>query len=84
MSIQLAEHMANFAECGNQQRITLKNGQMLQGWVMEINEDALLMSTGFNEKSGQDSWINFEDIDLSRLEFWDIREQHWMTWVMPD
>ncbi|RYY80925.1 MAG: hypothetical protein EOO69_00480 [Moraxellaceae bacterium] len=83
MSIELAEHMANFAESGNQQRIYLQNGSMLQGWIMEINEDALLISTGFNEKSGQDSWVNFAEMDLSRLEFWDIGQQQWLSWQMP-
>lgn len=84
MSIELAEHMANFAESGNQQRIYLKNGDMLQGWIMEINEDALLMSTGFNEKSGQDHWISFAEIDLTRLQYWGVTEQQWLAWVMPE
>lgn len=84
MLIELAEHMANFAESGNQQRLYLINGDMLQGWIMEINEDGLLISTGFNEKSGQDHWVNFADIELTRLQFWDVTEQQWINWVMPD
>ena len=83
MSEASIERLVKFAESGNQQKIII-NGTSYQGWIMEINEEALLMSTGFNEKSGQDNWINFDEIDISRLEFWDIREQHWMTWVMPD
>lgn len=84
MSIELAAQLANFAERGNQQRIYLKNGQMLQGWIMEISEDGLLISSGFNEKSGQDHWLTFAAIDLSRLQFWDVSEQHWMSWAIPE
>ncbi|XID74996.1 hypothetical protein ACF3NA_10955 [Alkanindiges sp. WGS2144] len=80
---QLAEHMVNFAQSGNQQRISLKSGQILQGWIMEITEDALLMSTGFSEKTGQDHWVDFEQLDLARLEYWDTKTQCWMSWSCP-
>jgi len=45
--MDLAEQLAVFAEKGNQQRIHLTDGRTLQGWIMEIREDDLLMSTGF-------------------------------------
>ena len=84
MSIEIAEQLAEFAQRGNQQRIYLKHGQMLQGWIMEINENALMISTGFAEKTGHDQWIDFADIDLTRLEYWDTQAQLWTAWQLPD
>jgi hypothetical protein len=80
MSIERAEQLAEFAEAGNQQRIYLTTGQLLQGWIMEITEDAVLISTGFAEKAGQDHWLSFGDIDFNRLEYWDIQAQQWQAW----
>lgn len=73
----LAEQFIAFAESGNQQRIQLKTGQILQGWIMEINETALQISSGFAEKTGQDSWIEFDSIDLNQLFYWDIKQSLW-------
>ena len=84
MSIEIAEQLAEFAQRGNQQRIYLKNGQMLQGWIMEINENALMISTGFAEKTGKDQWIEFADINLNQLEYWDSQVQMWSKWQLPD
>lgn len=78
----LAEQLIDFAEAGNQQRISLTNGQVLQGWIMEINEQALLISTGFNENSGQDHWVEFNQIDLTQLAYWDTQQQEWQAWTI--
>ena len=78
----LAEQLIDFAEAGNQQRISLTNGQVLQGWIMEINEHALLISTGFNENSGQDHWVEFNQIDLTQLAYWDTQQQEWQAWTI--
>ncbi len=51
MSEALINRLVEFAESGNQQKIVLA-GQSHQGWVMEITEQALLISTGFAEKTG--------------------------------
>ncbi|NLZ87564.1 MAG: hypothetical protein GX912_11350, partial [Gammaproteobacteria bacterium] len=53
MSETFINRLVEFAESGNQQKIVL-NGQSYQGWVMEITEDALLISTGYADKSGKD------------------------------
>ena len=82
MSIEIAEKLADFAERGNQQRIHLNNGESLQGWIMEISDTALLMSTGFAEKTGKDAWIEFADIDLTRLEYWDNQQDGWKSWQL--
>ena len=50
MSEALINRLVEFAESGNQQKIVL-TGQVHQGWVMEITEDALLISTGYSDKS---------------------------------
>ena len=78
----LAEQLIDFAEAGNQQRISLTNGQVLQGWIMEINEQALLISTGFNENSGQDHWVELNQIDLTQLAYWDTQQQEWQAWTI--
>lgn len=62
MSETLINRLVEFAESGNQQKIILA-GQNHQGWIMEITEDALLISTGFAEKTGNDVWINFSDLE---------------------
>ena len=54
MSEALINRLVEFAESGNQQRIVL-NGVSHQGWIMEISDEALMISTGFAEKSGQ--WL---------------------------
>lgn len=84
MSVELAEKLAEFAERGNQQRIHLGTGEMLQGWVMEISDTALLISTGFAEKTGKDEWIEFTNIDLTRLEYWDNQADGWVVWQFAD
>lgn len=83
-NIELAEQLAEFAERGNQQRVYLNSGQMLQGWIMEITDTALMISTGFAEKTGKDQWIEFADIDLTQLEYWDTQAQLWTAWQLPD
>ena len=66
MSEALINRLVEFAESGNQQKIILA-GQSHQGWIMEITEDALLISTGFAEKTGKDVWINFSDLEHAQL-----------------
>jgi len=73
--------LVEFAELGNQHRIPLKDGRVLQGWIMEIREDDLLISTGFSEKQGKDEWLQFDTIDLSQLEYWDTKQQGWVKFV---
>jgi hypothetical protein len=79
--MDISSQLVDFAECGNQQRILLKDGKVLQGWIMEIRENDLLISTGFSEKQGKDDWILFDQIDLDRLEYWDIKQQLWLKFV---
>lgn len=52
MSEALINRLVEFAESGNQQKIIL-NGNSYQGWIMEISDDALLISTGFQIKSAK-------------------------------
>ncbi len=80
--MDIAEQLAVFAETGNQQRIHLNDGRTLQGWIMEIREDDLLMSTGFSEKQGKDDWIPFKAIQLDRLEYWDTQQSLWAVFLI--
>jgi hypothetical protein len=76
MSEALINRLVEFAESGNQQKIVLA-GKSHQGWVMEITEDALLISTGFAEKTGTDMWIQFTDLPQAKLYYWDNQHDQW-------
>ncbi|OTG58335.1 hypothetical protein B9T29_14260 [Acinetobacter sp. ANC 3903] len=76
MSEALINRLVEFAESGNQQKIVLA-GQTHQGWVMEITEEALLISTGFAEKAGKDMWIQFTDLPQAELYYWDNQQDQW-------
>lgn len=78
MSDALIDRLVIFAESGNQQKIVL-NGQIYQGWVMEITDDALLISTGYSDKVGKDSWIKFNDLQQAQLSYWDNTQDQWVN-----
>jgi len=81
MSEALINRLVEFAESGNQQRVQLK-GQTHQGWVMEITEEALLLSTGYSDKTGKDIWISFDDLQHATLSYWDNKNQQWATFIL--
>ncbi|RLZ10360.1 hypothetical protein EAH57_05075 [Acinetobacter sp. 2JN-4] len=78
MSEVLIERLVEFAESGNQQKIII-NGTSYQGWIMEITEDALLISTGFADKTGKDFWLKFADLDSAELYYWDTHADEWLV-----
>lgn len=78
----LSERLIDFAESGNQQKISLANGQVYQGWIMEINEEALLISTGFSDKVGKDFWLQFDQLQDAQLQFWDNITQAWQIFQL--
>ena len=51
---------------------------------MEITEDALLISTGFADKSGKDFWLKFTDLELETTElfYWDTRPNEWVPFTL--
>lgn len=80
----LAEQLVTFAESGNQQRIQLLTGQVIQGWIMEITDTALQISAGFNDnKSSADFWVDFDQLDLNQLYYWDIKQDNWQQFQLP-
>ncbi|ENX18433.1 hypothetical protein F895_00048 [Acinetobacter sp. CIP 64.2] len=81
MSEALIKRLVEFAESGNQQKIIL-NGASYQGWIMEITEDALLISTGFADKSGKDFWLKFADLSDAELYYWDTRPNEWVIFKL--
>ncbi|MEB3754479.1 hypothetical protein [Acinetobacter sp. MD2(2019)] len=81
MSEAIIERLIQFAESGNQQRIQL-HGHVHQGWIMEIGEDAFLISTGYNDKQGKDLWIPFNDLSHAELSFWDIQQDQWQSFSL--
>lgn len=80
--MNLSERLIDFAEAGNQQRITLANQQILQGWIMEITDDALLISTGYSDKAGKDVWVSFEDLQQAELSYWDHKQDTWQIFKL--
>ena len=76
MSEALISRLVEFAESGNQQKITVA-GQTHQGWIMEITEEALMISTGYADKAGKDVWIQFSDLDQAVLSYWDNKNDQW-------
>lgn len=46
---------------------------------MEITEDALLISTGFADKSGKDFWLKFTDLAAAQLYYWDNHVDEWVA-----
>jgi len=81
MSEALINRLVEFAESGNQQKIVL-NGQTYQGWIMEITEEALLISTGYADKSGKDMWIQFSDLQQAELSYWDNQQDQRTTFKL--
>lgn len=81
MSETLMNRLIEFAESGNQQKIIFQ-GQSYQGWIMEINDEALLISTGFADKSGKDFWLNFSDLAAAELYFWDNQNSQWVLFTL--
>ncbi|WDE16063.1 hypothetical protein KMZ14_00290 [Acinetobacter schindleri] len=81
MSEALINRLVEFAESGNQQKIVF-NDQTYQGWIMEITEDALLISTGYADKSGKDAWIRFSDLEQAELSYWDNQQDQWTTFKL--
>lgn len=80
--MNLSERLIDFAEAGNQQKISLANGQILQGWVMEITDEALLISTGYSDKVGKDVWVSFADLQQAELSYWDNQNSIWTNFIL--
>lgn len=76
------QRLIDFAESGNQQKIMLANGQQYQGWIMEITDQALLISTGYCDKAGKDHWIDLQQIEQAQLSYWDNQQQIWQTFQL--
>lgn len=81
MSEALLERLVEFAESGNQQKIAL-NGQNHQGWIMEITDEALMISTGFADKAGKDIWVSFKDLQNAQLSYWDNKRDQWVEFKL--
>jgi hypothetical protein len=81
MSEVLINRLVEFAESGNQQKIIL-NGQNHQGWIMEITDEALLISTGYADKTGKDTWIQFNDLPQAVLSYWDNQQDQWVDFKL--
>ncbi len=81
MSEAFVERLVEFAESGNQQKI-ISQGQSYQGWVMEISDDAILISTGYADKSGKDHWLSFDQLKQAELSFYDTSSMQWQAFKL--
>lgn len=78
MSDQFLQYLIAFAEAGNQQKIQLEH-ITYQGWVMEVSEDGLIMSTGYNDKVGKDISLSIDELKQAQLFFWDTTYDAWQA-----
>lgn len=81
MSEAILERLIDFAEAGNQQKIILE-GTTYQGWVMEITEEGLLISTGYNDKKGKDIWLSPAQLQKADLSFWNNANSQWEAFIL--
>lgn len=79
--MSLAEQFVTFAEAGNQQQFSLVDGRVFKGWIMEISDTELLMSTGAGEQ-GQEVWLSLTDINPTTLSYWDVKQQQWLAYTL--
>ncbi|MDO4223700.1 MAG: hypothetical protein Q4D05_06720 [Acinetobacter sp.] len=84
----MLEQLIAFAEQGNQHKIicSTPSGKPseYQGWIMEITEDALLISTGFGDKSGKDVWIQFEQLKNAQFYYWNHQQGEWQAFTIQN
>lgn len=80
MSDQQLEQLIRFAESGNQQKIELPHATY-QGWIMEVSEHGLVISTGYNDKVGKDITLSLDELKQATLFYWDIRQDTWQTFT---
>lgn len=73
----LTERLIEFAETGNQQKIILSDGRMIQGWVMEINPDGIQISSGYGDKNGTEHWLTYQQLENALFEYFDSQQQQW-------
>lgn len=82
----MLNQLIDFAESGNQHKIicTTPSGKPTeyQGWIMEITEDALLLSVGYGDKTGKDVWLSFEQLSNAKLQFWNHQTSQWQDFTI--
>lgn len=82
----MLEKLISFAEQGNQHKIicTTPSGKPTeyQGWIMEINETALMISVGHGDKVGKDIWLSFEQLKDAQFFFWNHKTDSWQDFVI--
>lgn len=82
----MLEQLIEFAELGNQHKIICKTPSgkpaEYQGWIMEITEDAVLISTGFGDKTGKDIWINFQQLSDAQFFYWNHKADQWQQFEL--
>lgn len=79
--MSLVKQFVTFAETGNQQQFSLVDGRIFKGWIMEISDTELLMSTGAGEQ-GQEVWLSLTDINPTTLSYWDVKQQQWLAYTL--
>lgn len=88
MSNDFVERLITFAESGNQHKILCQTPSgkpsEYQGWIMEINDEAMLISTGLGDKTGKDVWILFEQLKNAQLFYWNPASSEWQEFVLND
>ncbi len=67
----LREHLERFSELGERHLFQFRDGRSFEGWVVEVGEEDLLVSSAGPGASDEEFPIPFTDIDPTTLAYVD-------------
>ncbi|BAY22913.1 hypothetical protein NIES2100_26770 [Calothrix sp. NIES-2100] len=70
--------LEEFSEFGTKHYFKLTNGQVYQGWIIEIFDDVLSFADSGPLASEEDIEVAISMIDLATLSHWDETQQRWL------
>lgn len=87
-SPHFVDELIRFAESGNQHKIICQTPSgkptEYQGWIMEINDNHLVISIGFADKNSKEVSILFEQLQQAELYFWNPLHDKWQQFIIND
>jgi hypothetical protein len=67
----LREHLERYSELGERHLFRFRDGRHFEGWVVEVGEEDLLVTSAGPGASEEEIPIPFTEIDLSTLAYVD-------------
>ena len=83
-SDELIDQFIQYAELGNQHKIVLADGRIIQGWIMEIDAEHIMVSTGYHEKDIQQHRLSFDQMLQADLFYHDADGLQWRPFYIND